>query len=439
MDVTVKGCLGDPLLDVMNFLNEVVHRYPAAVSFAPGRPSERHFEVERSLGQAALWVESRARATGQPPRAVWNDLGQYNKTNGIINDLIARQLALDEGIEASPGSIVVTTGCQEAMAILLMALIDPVSDALLVSDPTYIGLPGLARILGITLVPVPTGEQGLDPGSVLAGIEEARRMGRRPRALYDIPDFNNPLGTRMPVAARHALLDLAREHGMTIWEDNPYGMFSYDGPPLPTLKALDRHGVVIYMGSFSKTLFPGLRLGFLVADQQALLPSGERVPLTSELSKVKSLTTVNTSTVIQAMAGGTLIAAGGSLRPLMEEKLPFYRANRDRMLACLEEKLGGLEGVDWNRPEGGFFLTLDLPFEFTDDHLLACARDYGVIVCPMRFFSLTPGRERQVRLAFSYVTGEQIEEGIARFARFVRDRVDRNAAEQPRMAASGHS
>ena len=420
MDVTLKGCLGDPLLDVMNFLNEVVLRHPQAISFAPGRPAERHFDVERSLGKAARWVEARACASGQSDRAVWNGLGQYGRTNGIIHDLIARQLAVDEGIDAAPESILVTTGCQEGMAILLMGLIDPAADVLLVSDPTYIGIPGLARILGISMIPIPTGGRGLDPAAVLAAIEEARRMGRRPRALYDIPDFNNPLGTRMPVEARRALLELAREQEMLIWEDNPYGMFSYDGPPLPTLKALDEQGVVIYMGSFSKTLFPGLRMGFLVADQQVLLPGGKRVPLADELSKVKSLTTVNTSAVTQAIAGGLLLEAGGSLRPLMAEKIPFYRANRDRMLACLEEELGGVAGVRWNRPEGGFFLTVDLPFEMTDERLLACVEDHGVVVCPMRFFALAPGRERQVRLAFSYVTPEQIAEGIARLARFVR-------------------
>ncbi|HSG40499.1 MAG TPA: PLP-dependent aminotransferase family protein, partial [Thermoanaerobaculia bacterium] len=272
---------------------------------------------------------------------------------------------------------------------------------------------------GLPLIPVPTGERGLEPEAVLGGIAEARRRGLRPRALYDIPDFNNPLGTRMPLEARRALLALAREHGMLVWEDNPYGLFSYDGPPLPTLKALDEHGVVVYMGSFSKTLFPGLRLGYLVADQTVALPSGERRLLAAELSKVKSLTTVNTSTVIQAIAGGILLEAGGSLRPLMDEKLPFYRANRDHMLACLEEGLGGVEGVRWNRPEGGFFLTVTLPFDFTDDRLTECARDHGVIVCPMSFFALTAGRERQVRLSFSYVTGEQIEEGVRRFSRFV--------------------
>ena len=423
MDITVKGCLDDPLLDVMNFLNEVVIRFPGAISFAPGRPSERHFDVERSLDRASLWVESSAQASGRSSREVWDDLGQYNKTNGIINALIARQLAADEGIEAAPESIVVTAGCQEAMVILLLGLIDPAADALLASDPTYIGIPGLAKIMGLTLIPVASGRHGIEPEAVLAGIEEARRLGRRPRALYDIPDFNNPLGTRMPVETRRALLGLAREHDLLIWEDNPYGMFSYDGPPLPTLKALDEHRVVIYMGTFSKTLFPGLRLGFLVADQQVVLPTGKRVLLAAELSKVKSLTTITTSPVVQAIAGGLLIEAGGSLAPLMKEKVPFYRANRDRMLACLEENLGGTEGVRWNRPEGGFFLTLDLPFEFTDECLVACARDYGVVVCPMSFFSLTPGRERQVRLAFSYVTGEQIAEGISRLARFVRGRV----------------
>jgi len=434
MDITLDGRLDAPLLGVMNFLNEVVLRYPAAISFAPGRPSERHFDVEGSLDRAALWVDSRSRASGRSVREVWNDLGQYNRTNGIIHELIARQLAVDEGIDAAPESIVVTTGCQEGMAVLLLGLIDPAADAILISDPSYIGIPGLARIIGLPLVPVPTGENGLAPEAVSVVIEPVRRMGRRPRALYDVPDFNNPLGTTMPLEARHALLALAREHGMLIWEDNPYGMFAYDGPPLPTLKSLDEHGVVVYMGSFSKTLFPGLRLGYLVADQQVVLPNGDRVLLAAELSKVKSLTTVTTSPVVQAVAGGILIETGGSLRPLMEEKLPFYRANRDRMLACLEQSLGGVAGVRWNRPAGGFFLTLDLPFEFSDECLEACARDFGVVVCPMSFFALTPGRERQVRLAFSYVNGEQITEGVARLARFVRQRA---AAREPALSAAG--
>lgn len=436
MDIELKSCFGDPLLEVMNFLNEVVLRYPEAISFAPGRPAERHFDVERSLAKAPLYVEHRAAATGRPPLAVWNDLGQYNRTNGIINDLIAKQLELDEGIRVRPESIVVTHGCQEGMTLLLLGLFEPARDVLLVSDPTYIGITGLADIVGIEMVPVPTGEEGLDPRAVADAVDGVLRSGKRPRALYDIPDFNNPLGTQMPLETRRELLAVLHERGVLLFEDNPYGMFSYDGDPLPTVKSMDEHGVVVYLGSFSKTLYPGLRAGYLIADQQVVSPSGHRTSLAAELSKVKSLTTVTTSPVVQAVVGALLLEHGGSLRGLVSGKLPFYKANRDRMLASLEESLGGLDGVRWNRPGGGFFLTVNLPFEFDDECLQACARDYGVIVCPMPYFSLTRGRERQVRLSFSYVTEAQIEEGIRRFARFVRDRIAQGEAPLLRAAGS---
>lgn len=442
----------------MNFLNEVVLRYPRAVSFAPGRPAEQHFDVERSLEKAALYVDYRSAATGKPRGAVFADLGQYNRTNGIINDLVARQLALDEGIVADPAAIVVTCGAQEGMALLLLGLFEPGRDVLLASDPTYIGITGLAKIMGIGLRPIPSGPDGLDPEAVAAAAREVRATGANPRAVYDIPDFNNPMGTRMPLAARRRLLDVAHEEGLLVIEDNPYGMFSYDGPPSPTLKSMDERGDVIYMGSFSKTLYPGLRLGYLVCGQAALpAGGGEPAALAEELSKVKSLTTVTTPPLLQAIAGGILLENGGSLKPLMEAKLPFYRANRNRMVTCLQERFGrdGLlaGSVAWNRPEGGFFLTVDLPFEFTDEMLWSCARDYGVIVCPMPFFSVASdaagrtGRERQIRLSFSYVTPDEIEEGIARLARFVHDvqagarggaeapPVEDNGAEAPPLAA----
>jgi (S)-3,5-dihydroxyphenylglycine transaminase len=420
MEIRLRDCFADPLLEVMNFLNEVVLRYPGAVSFAPGRPAKQHFDVEGSIGKIAAWVEHRTADGTTTAAAVYGDLGQYGRTNGIIGDLIARQLAIDHDIRASPDAVVVTSGAQEGMAILLAALFEPANDALLVSDPTYIGITGLARLLGIQVVPVASGPHGVEAAAVAAAADAVERSGRRPRALYDVPDFNNPMGTLMPLPARRELLRLASARGLLIFEDNPYGMFSYDAEPPPPLKALDGGGAVIYLGSFSKTLFPGLRLGYLVADQEVELPDGRRSPLAAELSKVKSLTTVNTSPLLQAAAGGILLASGGSLRELVRRKLPFYRRNRDLMVQCLTAQLDGL--VSWNRPAGGFFITLDLPFEFDADCLEECARDFGVICCPMTFFSLTAGRERQVRLSFSYVSPAEIDEGIARFARFVRHR-----------------
>jgi len=266
---------------------------------------------------------------------------------------------------------------------------------------------------------------------VAAALRAVRQGGRVPRAVYDIPDFNNPMGTRMPLATRRALLDLARREGVLLFEDNPYGMFAYDGEPLPTLKALDEHGVVVYLGSFSKTLYPGLRIGYLVLGQEVRGVDGRpTTTLAAELSKVKSLTTVTTPPLLQAIVGGVLLEEGGSLKRLMADKLPFYRENRDRMLESLETHFGAdpalAATVRWNRPHGGFFLTLTLPFDFTEERLTACAAEYGVIVCPMSFFAIEGergGRNREIRLSFSYVTPAKIEEGIARLARFVRDQV----------------
>ncbi len=430
MEVTCRESLGHPSLEVMNFLNEVVLRYPDAISFAPGRPSEDYFGVEDSLAQVGRFVSRRAAAGGGSRDAAFAELGQYGPTNGLIRELLSRHLQRDEGIEVPPEAIIVTVGCQEAMAILMMGLFDPARDVLLVSDPTYIGITGLAQILGVETVPIAMGADGLEPEALEAAIEGVKASGQRPKAVYDIPDFNNPLGTSLPLDHRRRLLEVARRHRVLIFEDNPYGMFSYDRDPLPTLKALDGAaadgGVVIYLGSFSKTLYPGLRLGYLVADQPVPSAGGESSLLAQELSRVKSLTTVNTSPLVQAIAAGVLEENDGSLAALVRRSLPFYRANRDAMLASLERAFDreGLAGkVSWNRPAGGFFLTVNLPFEFDEACMERCAGEFGVICCPMSFFALGGGRERQIRLSFSYVTRDEIEEGVRRLARFVADRL----------------
>jgi (S)-3,5-dihydroxyphenylglycine transaminase len=445
MRIQLPEHLEDPTLRVMNFLNEVTLAYPEAISFAPGRPAARFFDVEGQLGEIGRYVDERVAATGAPRASVVASLGQYGRTNGFIHELIARQLELDEGIRVDPRAIVVTTGCQEAMAILLAGLFERGRDALLVSDPTYIGITGLATILGVDVVPVASGPAGLEPASVEAALAAARAAGLRPRALYDIPDFNNPLGSSLPLAARRAVLELAVREELLVFEDNPYGMFAYDAAPLPTLKSLDEAGVVVYLGSFSKTLFPGLRLGYLVADQTVARRDGGTALLADELSKVKSLTTVNTSSLGQAVVGGILLRTGGSLAPLLAEKLPHYRGNRDRLLAALAASFGeggaGEGLVRWNRPAGGFFLTLDLPFAFDEDCLQAAARDYGIVCCPMSFFTVrrTPERDRQVRLSFSAVTPDEIAEGVRRLAAFVHDRMRGRMCDRLRSGAEART
>lgn len=431
MTIELNPALRDPQLDVMNFLNQVMSTYPEAVSFGPGRPATVLADIQDPTRHIDLYVAHRAAQRGVPAGEVRASLGQYGRTNGIINDLIARHLELDHQICVDPASVMVTCGAQEAMAIVLQGLFDRDRDVLLVTDPNYVGMTGACRILGIRVQPVAVGEHGVDIASVLEGIASVRAAGLRPRALYDVPDFHNPLATTVPLDVRRELLSLARAQDIMLIEDNPYGMFAFDAPPLPTLKSLDRDGRVLYIGTFSKTLLPGLRLGYLVADQH-VQRSGDgsaSTLLADELSKVKSLLTVNTSPILQAIAGGRLLEQGCTLRASVARMTEHYRRKRDRLLEALAGNLGAgtkMEGrVRWRAPAGGFFLNVETPFSWSERQMTSCARDYGVIVSPMQFFSLRGADDRWIRLSFSSVELEEIGEGVKRLARFIHDTVEK--------------
>jgi (S)-3,5-dihydroxyphenylglycine transaminase len=321
------------------------------------------------------------------------------------------------------------------MTILMAGLFNPAEDVLLVSDPTYIGITGIATILGIELCFIPNSEDGFDLGALKDSVQNIRERGKNPKALYVIPDFNNPLGTSMPIESRRRLLDIAQDCQILIFEDNPYGMFAYDGDPEPTLKSLDHTGIVIYLGTFSKILFPGLRIGFMVADQEVIQSTkSSKYYLAQELSKVKSLTSLNTSPILQAILGGILLANNCSLAKIVRNKIDFYRSNRNSMIYYLKHYFNtdfvSEHNISWSYPHGGFFLTLTLPFIFDEEKVQICAEKYGVIGCPMSFFSLLPGRENQIRLSFSCASPSDIEQGIGRLWKFVHDTVMNTASVQ---------
>jgi (S)-3,5-dihydroxyphenylglycine transaminase len=406
----------DPLLDAMLFLNEVVADFPGAISFGPGRPIDSPAAIDDHAAALDAFVDHAARRSRRGREAILLDLAQYARLEGLIGDVIAGHLERDERIHVRPEDIIVTVGAQEAMAIVLMGLMEPATDILLVSDPTYVGMTGLAHLLGITIVPVPSGDGGLDPEAVERAIVAGARRGRV-RALYDIPDFNNPLGTSLSVPDRLELLRVCERHGVLIVEDNAYGMFAYDHPAMPTLKSLDTGRNVVYIGSFAKTLYPGLRVGYLVADQRA---GAGRQSLAAALSRVKGLLTVNTPALPQAIAGGLLLLAGGSLEPIVAPKRECYKGRRDALLAALADTFSAPDGVSWSSPPGGFFLPMTLPFELGEEEARRCAEQYGVIAAPMRFFCMGAERRRQVRLSFSSVEPSLMHEGVSRLAAFIR-------------------
>jgi len=415
----LHGSLADPALESMNFLNEVASRYPEAISFASGRPFEGFFDVALIQDYLETFACYLRAEKGCNDAQVNQLIFQYGRTKGIIHELIARQLARDEKITVDPEAIVVTVGCQEAMLIALRALRGDERDILLAVSPTYIGITGAARLVDMPVWPVRGGRSGIDLDDLAAQVRQAREAGLRPRACYVMPDFANPSGMSLPVRLRQDLLALAASEHLLLLEDNPYGLF-HDGPHRPTLKALDTSRQVVYLGSFAKTGFPGARVGYVVADQRVAAADGSVSLLADELAKVKSMVTVNTSAVAQAVVGGKLLRHDVSMAAANQRETAVYLENLKHLLGGLSERFP-VGGVSWNCPAGGFFVVVTLPFAADDALVERSAREHRVLWTPMSHFYPSGEGLHQVRLACSQLTAELIETGLDRFAAFVAD------------------
>jgi (S)-3,5-dihydroxyphenylglycine transaminase len=409
----------DPVSTSMNFLNEVAGRFPDAISLAAGRPYDAFYAVEDVERYLTAYV-SYLRATSLGEARVRQAILQYGRTNGLLGEMIARMLELDEGIRVPPESVMVTSGCQEAMIVALRGLCAGPEDVVLAAEPCYVGLTGAARVLGVTVIPVPETATGLRPETVARVAREVRASGRVPRALYVVSNFANPSGVSLAADVRRGLIEVAADQDLLILEDDPYGLFGLDDLHIPALKSLDTDQRVIYLGSFAKSVFPGARVGFMVADQVVVSAAGHRSLLADELSTIKSMVTVNTSPIAQAVIGGVLVSCGYSLRTANREKIEFYRRNLRVLLAALERHFDD-PAITWNSPSGGFFAVMDVPVRADEKLLELSARDYGVLWTPMSFFYLNGGGSHAIRLSCSALVPDQIDEGVRRLATLMTD------------------
>ena len=419
----LHSSLAEPVMETMNFLNEVTQRYPQAISFAPGRPYEGDFDIALIPHYIATYI-AHLREKGYSEQRIRTALYQYGDTAGQIRDLVARMLRIDEGLDVDPAAIVVTVGCQEAVLLTLRALFRGPDEVLLVDSPCYVGVTGAAGLLDIPVVAVPGTARGPSLDGLERAVREIEAGGRRARAFYVVPDCSNPSGVSMHSEDRTALLEAAGRLGLLLLEDNPYGVFSAVQHPL--LKSLDGERRVIYLGSFAKTAFPGARVGFVVADQLVDRGDGGAPSLLAdELAKIKSMVTVNTSSLSQAAVAGLLLRNGGGLRAASAKSARHYQSTmrtvRETLAGELPPGAARSAGVRWNDPDGGFFLTLDVPFSADDNALRVSAERYGVIWTPMRYFHLDEGGDRRIRLSCSYLTTAQAAEGACRLARFIAD------------------
>ncbi|WP_267244919.1 PLP-dependent aminotransferase family protein [Streptomyces sp. PR69] len=422
--LSLHGSLQDPVIGSLSFLNEVMGRYPEAISFAPGAPHPNTLpdgDIQRYVDTFLGHLVQEGRSPDQARRLLF----EYGPSRGLVNGVVHEALRRDHGIEASPDALVITVGAQEALLLVLRALFRSRDQVLAVADPCFVGVTGAARLLDLDVVPVAETPLGIDLDGLAEACRASRRAGRPIRALYTAPDFSNPGGGRMSLGCRRRLLDLAEREDFLVLEDNAYGFTAPAGSELPPLKALDTGRRVVHVGTFAKVAFPGARVGYVVADQRITGPEGTVRLLADELATLKTMVTVNTSPLCQAVIGGMLLEHGGSLAELSRSKSELYRRNLTHLMDALDRHLGeGLPpGIHWSRPEGGFFVRLRLPVAADTALLEISALKYGVLWTPMTPFYLSGAGTHQLRLSCSYLGSEEIKEGVRRLAAFLRKEI----------------
>ena len=328
---------------------------------------------------------------------------QYAPRPGLA-DLRARiveQMA-DDGIGATREQVLVTNGAKHAIDLICRALLDE-GDAIVVTRPTYFTAIPIFRSYGVRFIEVSQDRDGLDVGELSTVLAQRDRDGlAQPKFIYNVPDFHNPTGVTMSLERRKALIALATERGIRIVEDSPYRKVRFEGRSIPSLKALDPDDTVFYVGTFSKLMAPGLRVGWTIASTDMiarmiqLKSDGGSCPLTQRI-------------IAEFLSSGRLTAH-------IERVQSTYRENRDAMVAALRRDL---PEASFEIPEGGYYVWLTLPDDADCDAITRSAVEGGVTVLPgSKFFARNdvPHPKNHLRVAYSHATPEEIDDGIRRLA-----------------------
>ena len=328
---------------------------------------------------------------------------QYAPRAGLpeLRSWIAEYMTADGAITTAE-NVLVTNGAKHALELICRLLLDD-GDAVIVTAPTYFSAIPILRSYAAAFVEVPQDRDGLDVNALAAVLDRRHREGKpRPKFIYDVPDFHNPTGMTMSADRRATLLDLAAAHGILVVEDSPYRRVIFEGRSVPSLKALDERGIVLQLGTFSKLMAPGLRVGWVAAPP-------ELVARMAQLKTDAGSCPLTQRTVLEFMDGGRLASHTVRVQDC-------YRSNRDRMVAAVRRALPDASFVV---PHGGYYLWLTFPDGMNADELAACASRAGVTIIPGSKFFARPDvshPRNNVRLAFSHASHDEIDEGVRRLA-----------------------
>ena len=372
---------------------------PGILNFAGGLPSPETFPVE-AMRAACASVLAEGSVVAKPSL-------QYASSEGLPE---LRQWVADEmgkhGATVSPEQVLITTGSQQGLDLIAKVLIDKDS-RLLVESPTYLGALQAFTPMQPAVESIDSDSGGVCPSA----LREALQKGERPRFIYLLPNFQNPTGRTMDETRRQQVIAVCREFGLPIVEDNPYGELWFEQTPPAPLLARWPEGVV-YLGSFSKILAPGLRLGYLIAPP-ALYPKLLQAKQAADLHTPG----FNQRVVAEVIRDGFLDRHVPTIRAR-------YHAQRDAMLAALERELGPT-GAKWTRPAGGMFVWVKLPEGLNAQTLLPAAVDAGMAFVPGAPFYAQQPDTRTLRLSFVTSTPAEIDRGMAALGQVVRQALSR--------------
>ncbi len=360
---------------------------PEVISFAGGLPAPTTFPTERIRAAADQILRD------APAAAL-----QYSATEGYLP--LREWIAARYQVRVS--QVLITTGSQQALDLLGKVLIDPRS-RVLVETPTYLGALQSFSLYEPHYLQIPTDDAGIQPDSLTPALTKNARL------LYAQPNFQNPTGRRLPIERRHALAALAQTRAaLPVIEDDPYGALNYAGEPLPTLLSMAPEHIV-HLGTFSKILAPGLRIGYIIAPEA----------LHFKLVQAKQATDLHTPSLNQRIAYEVI--RDGFLDTHIPTIRALYRAQCAAMLAALTRHMPS--SVTWNSPEGGMFIWVTLPAHINSATLLEAAITRQIAFVPGAPFFANSAQPNTLRLSFVTVSPEKIDEGIARLGTLLREQL----------------
>ncbi len=333
---------------------------------------------------------------------------QYGPTEGLM--LVKRCIALvmaAEGMSVDPDEVLVTTGGQQVIDLACKTLLDP-GDVVVTEAPTYPGAVPTFCAYQAEVVQVRMDREGMRIDELERTLAELERSGRRPKFIYTVPNFHNPAGVTMSLERRRQLVGLVAERELLVLEDNPYGLLRYEGEPLPTLFSLDDE-FVIYAGTFSKILSPGVRLGWTVA----------AAPVLAKMNIGKQASDLCSSSISQYFVSAYFDS--GPWEDYVRSLIEIYRRRRDVMLDALAEHFP--HEAHWTHPQGGLFIWATLPDYIDTTDLLARALQEHVAFVPGRAAYVDGRGGSEMRLNFSGVGEEEIREGVRRIGEVLREQV----------------